>query len=626
MLIAGVAVLLLGIGFFVKFAIDNEWITPTMRVGAGALVGVVLVVAGASFVRRGYVMYGRLLAGGGFAAMYLSAYAAFAFYGLIGRTPEFVLLFLISLAAATFADRLLSPGLALFAVCGGFLAPFLLEGRADQQFALFSYDLVLVALTLVLAERHDWPHLNLASYVLTVATIWGWSVEFYAPSKYAQTELFLTAFGALFVLLLQRSLASKHPMASFATLMLSFAPFLYHSASVVILMPHSAAFLVYSVVATAVAIAVARAYGRAWPRLVALLLVVAPLFGWLEQHLSPRWMTPAMATFTAIYIVHLGAVIDRLARRDQQLAAADVASFHLAGVSLFAASYIMLDVVHPDSAAAVAFVLAGWHLALAGMLRRLNADAALNGVALGSGLLAAALAIQFSGAWLTIGWIVEGVALLWLAHRTERQWLYVGAMLLVAAGVVRATSANFAVPSISFVPILNRSFASGCVAVIALYSIAMLQHRSSWRPFGTPVAATIATLAANVVTLAVLSGQIEAYWQVNHDQHNAELRHQLMLSITWAAYAAGLIAVGMWRSNAALRYLGIFVFAMTLGKAFTVDLAELGGIYRVTAFVLLGVLLLWASFLYQRLVKRAGGRAFPESTPMPPPPAEIPSR
>jgi len=624
MLVAGVVVLVLGVGFFVKYAIDNDWVTPAMRVGAGGLAGLALVIIGMRFVRRGYATYGRMLTGGGFAALYLSAYAAFAFYGLIGRTPEFVLLFVVSAAAGVLADRFESAGLALFAVCGGFMVPFFLGGHTDQQVALFSYDVVLVALTLAIAERRDWPLLNLASYGLTIMTISGWAADFYTPAKYVRTEAFLSVFCALFVLILRRSIVSKHPNAHLSTLLLSTGPLLYHAASVGVLSPHSAAFLIYCVLATAVAVAVARAIGRAWLRVLALVLIVLPLFGWLLVHVTPRWLTPALAAFSAVYVIHLAAVLDALVRGDQKLGAADVIAFHLSGLSLFAASYILLNVIHPDLAAPVAFGLALWHLALAGILVGVNFDAALNGVALAGGLLAAALAIGFRGPWLTIGWTVEGTALVWLALRTERRWLHAGALVLVGTGIARGCLANLQTPSIAFVPVMNGAFASGAVATVALYVIGWRYRRAHWFGDDAEAIATVAFVGANVVTLTVVSGQIEAFWQVHQAQHNAELKHQLMLSLTWAAYAAALIAVGMRRGGAALRYLGIFLFALTLGKAFTVDLAALGGIYRVAGFVLIGVLLLWASFLYQRLLKRAHDRGFPESTSMPPPPAEMP--
>ena len=69
--------------------------------------------------------------------LFLSAYSAFAFYALIGQVPAFTLLAMIAIVAAALADREASLPLALMAVCGGFVTPFLVSGGGDAQILLF---------------------------------------------------------------------------------------------------------------------------------------------------------------------------------------------------------------------------------------------------------------------------------------------------------------------------------------------------------------------------------------------------------------------------------------------------------------------------------------------------------
>ena len=73
-----------------------------------------------------------------------------------------------------------------------------------------------------------------------------------------------------------------------------------------------------------------------------------------------------------------------------------------------------------------------------------------------------------------------------------------------------------------------------------------------------------------------------------------------MLSASWAAYAAGVIVVGMRYHYAPVRYFAIGLFGVTLLKVFAVDIQQLGGIYRVVAFLVVGGILLLVSFMYQR--------------------------
>ena len=74
-----------------------------------------------------------------------------------------------------------------------------------------------------------------------------------------------------------------------------------------------------------------------------------------------------------------------------------------------------------------------------------------------------------------------------------------------------------------------------------------------------------------------------------------------MISVTWAAYATVLIVIGLRRGYAPIRYFAMVVFAITTAKVFFVDLSELERIYRVISVIVLGILLLVTSYLYQRL-------------------------
>jgi uncharacterized membrane protein len=76
-----------------------------------------------------------------------------------------------------------------------------------------------------------------------------------------------------------------------------------------------------------------------------------------------------------------------------------------------------------------------------------------------------------------------------------------------------------------------------------------------------------------------------------------------MLSVTRAVYATILIVAGMRKRYAPVRYFAIALFAVTIGKVFAVDLAELDRIYRISSIVGVGVALLVSSYLYQRFEK-----------------------
>jgi len=113
-----------------------------------------------------------------------------------------------------------------------------------------------------------------------------------------------------------------------------------------------------------------------------------------------------------------------------------------------------------------------------------------------------------------------------------------------------------------------------------------------------------AVITANVLMLVTLSTEIHAFWELRASSlrfgASAEFIRQMMLSATWGAYAAALTAAGFKRDYAPIRYLAIAVFGVTVVKVFIVDFSQLDSIYRILSSLALGLLLVGASYLYQR--------------------------
>jgi uncharacterized membrane protein len=91
-----------------------------------------------------------------------------------------------------------------------------------------------------------------------------------------------------------------------------------------------------------------------------------------------------------------------------------------------------------------------------------------------------------------------------------------------------------------------------------------------------------------------------SFWAVRTASPDAYVAREMMLSASWVIYAALLVVIGMRRRYAPIRYFAIVLFGVTLLKVFLVDLGTLAGIYRVAGFLVVGLILLIVSFLYQR--------------------------
>jgi hypothetical protein len=81
------------------------------------------------------------------------------------------------------------------------------------------------------------------------------------------------------------------------------------------------------------------------------------------------------------------------------------------------------------------------------------------------------------------------------------------------------------------------------------------------------------------------------------------LRGQMWMSGAWALYATALLVTGFWRRIRPARWAGIGLFLLTAAKVLLIDLSRLDTPARVGSFLVLGVLLVGASFLYQRLTR-----------------------
>jgi uncharacterized membrane protein len=598
LLYVGVIALVVGSAYFEKLAIEKNWIGERARVIEGILAGLALIGGGRRFVRRGYDVYGQIIAGGGVAVLYVSVYSASTLYALIGRGAAIAALCAVTALAAWLADRYRSQGLAVMAVGGGFATPFLLPSTTDAQVMLFTYDGVLIAATMYLSHRRIWPLLNIVSYALTCLTVLSWAAGFYTSSKYLVTEAYLTIYCGMFLYILFRVRRSDARAAFVAEVVLWSVPILYYVSSLAVLEPHSIALLVFLGVVASVGAALAP-FGYATIRLAVWCGVAVPLIVWVNGHGNGGWLVPGAIAIGAIYAVNLLALL-YVMRSEEGLAEPDVALLHLNPLVLFGAGYLLITRAYPDATSVLALVAAVWNVAVGGALWRARHAFALHFAAVASTLFAIAVGLEFGGEARTIGWSAEGAAIVWLAVREKRAWLRGVGLGVFGVAVIQLMALLAMRPPVDYTVVLNWRTSCGVFVITLLYVLAWL-HR--FERVGPISAATPFVLAANILTLFLLTAEISAYWYVrstNSPPNASRLARELMLSVVWAGYATGLIVVGLWRRYSALRYMAMVVFGITILKVFFFDLEQLEQVYRVLSVIVLGVLLLLTSYLYNQ--------------------------
>jgi uncharacterized membrane protein len=320
--------------------------------------------------------------------------------------------------------------------------------------------------------------------------------------------------------------------------------------------------------------------------------------------IGPRWVAAA----TLLAYAPLASV--PLSRRwlsegtDPALAAA------LAGPALFLPLYRAWEVSVGDA-------IIGMLPALLGAVALLNAAVLvrLYRTDRGSGLLAvfvgvallgisASIPLQLDRAWLTVAWALEAAALAALSRRLSHPLIRVVSIgLLVVVGVrLLLNPAALTYGTAEGLPILNWTlYTWGLPLVATLLSARWLQRPDT--PNHVPALLRLLACALGFMLINVevshafqLAGPIEL--------GGTGLVQGMVRSLSWAAYGGGLLGLGLVHGNRRTRLVGFAVVMLGAAKVFAFDLWSLAGLARVGSAMGLGLTLLTAAFLFERLVLR----------------------
>lgn len=235
----GIITLVLGIAFFVKYAIDQEWINEIGRVGIGVITGA-LIIGIAHKLNKEYAVFSSILVGGGISVLYITITLAFREYALFSQSMAFIVLILITLLSVVLSLYYDRKELAIFSLLGGFASPLMISSGNGQYIALFGYILVLNSGMLVLSIRKNWRSIGIICYVLTNGFFWIWLLNGYkdqAIGSFVFATLFFIQFYALALIdhyvknnklnIYQALLLLTNNMAYFVAILVIFDPFEY---------------------------------------------------------------------------------------------------------------------------------------------------------------------------------------------------------------------------------------------------------------------------------------------------------------------------------------------------------------------------------------------------------------
>ena len=198
----GILVFIIGIGFFVKYAIDQNWINETARTILGYAVGAGMLVLAERLHRR-YHAFSSLLAGGAFGVLYLITAIAFHYYELFSQTVSFVILCATTVFMSVVSILYDRRELAVTALVGGFLAPFIVSTDSGSIITLQTYISILNVGMFCLAMYKKWGILPVVAFCFTYIILWMTTLtsgDLATPVCYIILLAFATLFYLIFLL------------------------------------------------------------------------------------------------------------------------------------------------------------------------------------------------------------------------------------------------------------------------------------------------------------------------------------------------------------------------------------------------------------------------------------------
>lgn len=636
---SAVIIIVLGLGFLLKYSIDRNLISPAVRVFLGMLGGVIMLGSGLYIVKGKYRPMALGLCGGGLAVFYFCIYAASSMYKLIDVIPAFALMALVTAAAGLLAVRLNAVLIALVGICGGYLTPVLLNTGVKNFEGLFSYLLLLGVGTIYVARHRDWKLLNVVSFIGTYALFFASLQKFYSKdADFVIVISFLAAFFLLFsaqalifnimnkfkstaielVMLLVNTMvflgsaykliAMSYPSKYAAIVTISLAVF-YIAQIIIFMRKHLndrmllitlSGFAGFAIMLTPPILLSGVYITASWA-------LMALAFLWMGRKLDSRFVTLLayllylIATarfiffdfdrnFTSAGGDYFQGLLNRLSTLGV-LIFSYAASWKVLGGSVrpaksgFAGNDINIEMSDSTMSKVLMAVAAGmlfiflefetWHWAC----RFYPAVKP----ALMSSVIAVAAFIMF-----------------YFAKKTGRRVLAALAIVLafVLGGKIyfadvlhfwHFSFGNFRYVTDYTVETLLIRLADIVPAIVMLWIFCRFGVKGDYdfrKIFGT----------AFVVSLFLfLTSEVNTFLGVFLPKFA-----QGGISILWGVYALSLLTTGVLKYSKVLRYAGLALFSITVIKVFMTDLAALSQLYRIIAFVIVGIVLLGGAFVYIR--------------------------
>lgn len=241
--------------------------------------------------------------------------------------------------------------------------------------------------------------------------------------------------------------------------------------------------------------------------------------------------------------------------------------------------------------------------------------------------VALAIALQLEAGWITIAWTMQFIAMLWIGLHLRQYGTRVYALIVGLLAVLRLWFVDIIQSSNDYdLKFFNARFLIGLFVIIMIYVGAYLyKHYKAEIDKGERKFVTILVILASLGTVYLVSNEIYLYFTqrvsgliptrsgyADYQQYISDYRNyssgrrllnqkaQIFISTFWLLYAILLVIVGIVKKFRAIRLLALILFFISILKIVIYDLTGFDAIYRIIAFIILGIALIFASYLYTK--------------------------
>jgi len=641
----GAFALILGVGFFLKYAFDNDLIPEPLRVLIGFFFGAGLLLGGGRWHKKGLAVFAQGLIGAGIAILYLAVYASFNYYHLVSQPVAFVLMSAVT--ALTFFQALKYDSLAvsLLGWAGGSLTPIMLSTGQANEVGLFTYLALLdLGVLAILLKKEAWIILEPLTLAATYLIYFAWNDKYYVDSDLLLTIFFLTAFWGLFYGLdvlrlikgttafqkIRQGVAGLNALFYYLALYNLIDPLHSQWVSGVTLLLGSIYFLTF--------LALKQRQPDAAPALARFVLIAIALLVIATAIQFSGFITATFWSLEALILVWcgmnwnmphvwraglglIGLALLKLFVTDGAFSYFPLENFKLifnqralAFTALAAASgigAIFLRRVNEKSVDLFKLILHGtWATLLFILLTVESDDYFRRQMFEATGETAASLKFNRLMAWAAI-WALYSLPLVWLGMRYRILSLLWGGFGSLACAIF-----TIAIRGVALNPISHFTFILNWRAAVFILVIAGIVIHARWLQANRQSYPWISEVLG-ILQVAVVLLLLELFTSETRDifkkaifqaegasdsnaSHRLQNLQQLTLSAVWLFYSVLLMVTGIWRRVQGLRLIAIVLFGITILKIFIYDLSFLERLYRIFSFIGLGVILLAVSYLYQR--------------------------